>query len=332
MALIAVTGGTGTLGQNLAPTALARGHEVRVLSRRPGASVAAGADLAVADVVSGRGLDRALAGAEVVVHAATSPLRRARTTEIEGTRKVVEAAHKAGAHLIYVSIVGIDHHHFPYYRAKLAAEKIAAACPASWAIARATQFHHLLDRVLAAPVLPVTQHMRFQPVDPGEFAAWLCQMAETRARGRAPDFGGPEVLPIRELRSIRMQTSGRSALLLPAPPIGFLRDFDRGLHLAPGNREGSVTWEQWLRGQCHTGRGAGRRPSLGLRTHFLRNAAVAQVGGSASSMPPLPATCSGAARGRPGTRRSAAVRRPAESCQRFSGKLSDRALRRSSYW
>ena len=48
MALIAVTGGTGTLGQNLVPAALARGHEVRVLSRRPGASVTGAAGLAVA--------------------------------------------------------------------------------------------------------------------------------------------------------------------------------------------------------------------------------------------------------------------------------------------
>jgi uncharacterized protein YbjT (DUF2867 family) len=252
--LIAVTGGTGTLGQSLVPTALARGHEVRVLSRRPGASVAGGADLAVADVVSGQGLDRALAGAEVVVHAATSPLRQARTTEIEGTRNVVEAVQKTGAHLIYVSIVGVDRHRFSYYRAKLAAEKIVAASPVSWAIARATQFHQLLDRALAAPVFPATRHMRFQPVDPGEFAARVCQMAETGAWGRAPDFGGPEILPIGELRSIRKQACGRSALLLPAPPIGFLRDFDRGLHLAPGNRAGSVTWQQWLNRGCHGGR------------------------------------------------------------------------------
>lgn len=92
MALITVTGGTGTLGKSLVSAALARGHEVRVLSRRAGAAVAEGASLAVANVLTGQGLDRALDGAEVVVHAATSPLRRARATEIEGTRRVVEAA------------------------------------------------------------------------------------------------------------------------------------------------------------------------------------------------------------------------------------------------
>lgn len=55
MSLIAVTGGTGTLGQNLVPAALARGDEVRVLSRRACAAVAEGASLAVADVLTGQG-------------------------------------------------------------------------------------------------------------------------------------------------------------------------------------------------------------------------------------------------------------------------------------
>ena len=246
MSLIAVTGGTGTLGQNLVPAALAHGDEVRVLSRRAGAAVAEGASLAVADVLTGQGLDRAFDGAEVVIHAATSPLRRARATEIEGTRRVVEAAEKAAAHLIYVSIVGVDRHRFRYYRAKLAAEQIVAGARTTWAIARATQFHQLLDRVLGAAVFPVTRNMRFQPVDPAQFALRLCDLAKSRYPGRAPDFGGPEVLSIRELRFIRKQTQGRAALLLPVPAVGFLADYDRGLQLAPDHCDGTVTWAQWL--------------------------------------------------------------------------------------
>lgn len=76
MSLIAVTGGTGTLGQNLVSAMLARGHEVRVLSRRAGAAVAEGASLAVADVLTGQGLDRALNGAEVVIHERNWPPSR----------------------------------------------------------------------------------------------------------------------------------------------------------------------------------------------------------------------------------------------------------------
>lgn len=247
MSLIAVTGGTGTLGQNLVSAALARGHEVRVISRRAGTSVADGASLAVADVLTGEGLDHALDGAEVVIHAATSPLRRSRATEVEGTRRVVRSAERAAAHLIYVSIVGVDRHRFPYYRAKLAAEQIVATAQTTWAINRATQFHQLMDRALGAAVFPVTRNMRFQPVDPAEFALRLCDLATSQLCGRAPDFGGPEVLSIRELRSIRRKTRGRAAILFPVPAVGFLADYDRGLHLAPEHRDGTVTWQDWLK-------------------------------------------------------------------------------------
>lgn len=124
-----------------------------------------------------------------------------------------------------------------------------AAAHITWAIARATQFHQLMDSVLGAPVFPVTRNMRFQPVDPAEFAVRFCDLAEAQPPGRARDFGGPEVLPIRELRAIRNHVRGQAARLLPVPAVGFLADFDRGLHLAPHCREGTVTWEQWLKGR-----------------------------------------------------------------------------------
>lgn len=55
MSLIAITGGTGTLGQNLARTALARGHQVRIVSCESDSTVAKGAVLAVANVLTGKG-------------------------------------------------------------------------------------------------------------------------------------------------------------------------------------------------------------------------------------------------------------------------------------
>ena len=246
MSLIAITGGTGTLGQNLARTALARGHQVRIVSRRSDSIVVKGAVLAVANVLTGKGLDRALDGADVVIHAATSPFRRARVTEIDGTRQVAESAGRASAHLLYVSIVGVDRHRFPYYKAKFAAEQILARAKVSYSIARATQFHQLIDAGLGAPVFPVTANMCFQTIDPAEFAVRLCDLAEFRVPGPAPDFGGPQILSVREMRSIRKRTLGRAALLIPVPAIGFLADYDDGLHLAPDHRDGTVTYEQWL--------------------------------------------------------------------------------------
>ena len=61
-----VTGGTGTLGRAVVARLLDAGREARVTSRRPGAATA------VTDLLSGAGVDEAVAGAEAVVHCATT--------------------------------------------------------------------------------------------------------------------------------------------------------------------------------------------------------------------------------------------------------------------
>jgi uncharacterized protein YbjT (DUF2867 family) len=248
MADVLVTGGTGTLGRRLVPRLLAVGHQVRVLTRRPShAGLPPDVRLVTGDVRSGAGLAAAIEGVHVVVHAASSPLRRMRETEVAGTGLVAAAARDAGAHLIYVSIVGVDDHRYPYYRAKLAAERVVADSGAGWTVQRATQFHELLDFVLGKRVFLRTPRLAFQVVDAGEVADRLVELTFATPQGRAADFGGPEVLSVVELNAVRTDITGKRARLLPVPPIGWLADFDRGAHLAPERRAGKVTWGDWLR-------------------------------------------------------------------------------------
>jgi len=248
MAKVLVTGGTGMLGRQLVPRLVHRGHEVRVMSRKPAAHLPEEASWVQGDVLDPDGIRTAVSGMDVVVHAASSPARKARRTEVDGTAHVVDALRGTGAHLIYVSIVGVDHHRFPYYRAKLAAEGVVESSPATWTIQRATQFHDLIDLFLGYPVLPVTRNMRFQPVDTGEVADRLADLVEAGGSGHAPDFGGPEILAIRELAEIRRRETGRRARLVRLPALGFVRDFDDGRHLCPDHRSGRRTWLEWLRG------------------------------------------------------------------------------------
>ena len=251
MAEILVTGGTGLLGRRLAPVLIERGHRVRLLSRHPERG-APGAETVRGDVLTCEGLAEAVAGIDTVIHAATSSRRRIRETEVTGTRNVVEAIGSSKTHLIYVSIVGIDHHRLPYYRAKLEAEGVIAASRVPWTIQRATQFHDLIEMLLGYPVFVSTANMSFQPVDPGELSVRLADLAEAGAAGRAPDFGGPEIRRIKDLARARREITGRRARLLPVARVGPLADFDRGLQLAPAHRDGRITWEQWLRAPAHT--------------------------------------------------------------------------------
>ena len=241
MATVLVTGGTGVLGSYLVPRLVARGHDVRRLSRH-----ASGPDAVRGDVRTGEGIDAAVDGCDVVVHAATNAQRRPRETEVEGTRHIVQAARATGAHVIYVSIVGVDRHRIPYYKAKWEAEQVIESSGIPWTILRATQFHDLVDRILGLRVVPLPRRTPFQPVDGAEVADVLVDLVDRGPSGRAPEVGGPQVLTIKDLNEIRTRVTGRRAFLLPVPPVWFVRDFVDGRHLPSNAVKGRTTWEEWL--------------------------------------------------------------------------------------
>jgi uncharacterized protein YbjT (DUF2867 family) len=248
VATVLVTGGTGSLGSQLVPRLAARGHTVRSFSRhgRPDSgSSPDGVSYARGDVRRGAGLSEASAGVDTVIHAVTSP-RLSRAVELEGTANVMAAAEKAGAHLIYMSIVGVDRMGYAYYRAKYDAERVVESGGARWTIQRATQFHELLDRFLGWKIFPVTKNSSFQPVDTGDVSERLADLVDAGPSGRAEDFGGPTVVPLRQLAAARRSVKGRSAILVPVPAVGPLKDFDEGRHLTPDHADGRVTWEEWL--------------------------------------------------------------------------------------
>lgn len=246
MSVVLVTGGTGTLGRAVVPLLLEAGHDVRVLSRQQAPRVPPGVTACIGDVRTGEGIDAAVAGSDVVIHAASNPRRHVRETEVGGARHVAAAARAADAHLVYVSIVGVDRHRFPYYRAKYAAEQVIAGSGASWTVLRATQFHELIEYMLGRGWFFRTPQLRFQTVDVTEVARQLVGVALGSPAGLLPDVGGPEVLTIERIVADRREVTGRTTRLVRLPAVGFLGDFDAGKHLAPAHPSGGRTWRQWL--------------------------------------------------------------------------------------
>jgi len=244
---ILVTGGSGTLGRAVVRRLLDLGHPVRALTRqgsRPGP-----VEWFTGDLTTGTGLERALDGAGVVLHCASDP-RRPRD-DVEGTARLVEVARRGGAsRLVYISIVGVDRIPFGYYRAKLQAERVFEESALPWTILRATQFHDLVlgfvRQLARLPVLPVPAGIRVQPVDAGEVAGRLVELATGGPLGRAPDFGGPEAREVGDLARAYLRVAGgrRPVLALPVPgrAARALRD-GAGLVPAAG---GHRTWDEFL--------------------------------------------------------------------------------------
>lgn len=245
---VLVTGGTGTLGRELVRQLSAAGQDVRVLARHLPKRASRCVDAFTGDVRTGEGVRAAAEGANVIVHAATNPRRRMRQTEIDGARHVAAAARETGAHLIYVSIVGVDRHRLPYYRAKAAAEEQVAASGASWTVFRSTQFHEFLDQLLRTGWCFRTPHLRFQPIDVSEAARQVTALAARPPQQAVINVGGPQVLAVDELAAQWRELTGRRTRLVRLPRTGFLRDFDDGAHLAPDAPAGGRTWQEWLMG------------------------------------------------------------------------------------
>src|SRR5215207_6541749 len=180
---VLVTGGTGRLGPRLVQPLQQAGHAVKLMSRR-----GAGPGGIRGDLATGRDLDTALAGAEVVVHAATDPQGDPWQVDVAGTRRLVQAVDRDRLrHLVYVSIVGVDRIPYGYYRAKYAAEQVLLASGLPVTIVRVTQFHAAVDELLATarkgPVLPVPMGWRAQPVDVADAAAYLARVARQAPAG-----------------------------------------------------------------------------------------------------------------------------------------------------
>jgi uncharacterized protein YbjT (DUF2867 family) len=150
-----------------------------------------------------------------------------------------------------MSIVGVDRVNLPYYRAKSACEQLVEHSGLPWTIQRTTQFHELIVWMCAIqrwlPVMLMPSGVSFQPIDAGEVAARLADLAGAPPAGRAPDMGGPQICPAVDLA--RAWTRSRS-LRRPVAPVMMIGPGMRGLrdgaHLTPNNTDGRITFDQFL--------------------------------------------------------------------------------------
>ena len=252
---ILVTGGSGRLGRVLVPLLAAAGYNVRIMSRVQGTGPDPRVSCAVADLISGVGLEEAVADIDVIVHAA-SDSRNARAVDVEGTQRLIEVARAARVtHLLYVSIVGIDRIPFAYYQCKLEAEQAIASCGVPFSILRATQFHSfvalLLNEASRYPfIMPIPSGFVVQSVAIEDVAARLCRAIDDGPCGRLRDFGGPEVLPVEEVATAWIGHVRPYVGLWAIPiylPGKVAEAFRAGYNTCPDGERGTETWRDWLR-------------------------------------------------------------------------------------
>lgn len=243
---IVVTGGSGDLGARVVRELRSRGHETVAASRRTGV-----------DLVTGHGLGDVLEGADAVVHTATSQ-SRPQAVDVAGARRIGESLQRLGsrAHVVSVSIVGCDRVPWPYYRAKVDAERALEAAGIPATVVRATQFHSLAAFLGGAGrvgrLSPAIGDMRVQPVD----IDWVARRLADHATGPAPsgyrratDVAGPTAYTAPEVAALLASHDGRGApRVVRVPPLlPVLKRFSEGAILpGPDAETGGRTFEEWL--------------------------------------------------------------------------------------
>ena len=244
---ILLTGGTGTLGRLVTPLLRGAGAELRVLSRQSHEPTA-GIEYVTGDLLKNEGIAAAVDGAETVVHLAGGP-----KGDEEATRNLVQASSRAGVqHLVLISVVAADQVPLGYFRAKLGAERAVAESDVPYTTLRAAQFHDLIllvmQKMSKLPVIPAPHGVRLEPVDTGEVAARMVELALDKPAGMVPDLAGPRVYTLADAARAYLRAGGKHRPLLRVRMPGKAgRVYRAGRNLAgSGADRGKRTWEEFL--------------------------------------------------------------------------------------
>jgi len=197
---LTVIGGTGLIGSQVVQKLTAAGHEA--VPAAPSTGV---------DLLTGKGLDQALEGAEVVVNLANSPTFDEASLAFFRTsmNNLLAAGERAGVrHQVILSIVGVDQvPQLDYYRAKALQEDLLRQGPTPYSIVRATQFFEFMGAVLSETSdddtvrLPAT---RLQPIAAADVADAVVEVSTGPPLQGIWNVAGPDVFPLDELGRVTL--------------------------------------------------------------------------------------------------------------------------------
>ncbi|MNS66096.1 NmrA-like family protein [compost metagenome] len=245
---IVVIGGTGLIGKKVVARVAAQGHDV--LAASPGTGV---------NTLTGEGLAQALAGAQVVVDVANSPLFEDQAVlhffETSG-RNLAAAEKEAGvAHHVALSVVGTDKlEQSGYFRAKIAQEALIRQAGIPYTIVRSTQFLEFLggiaqsagqvDTIRLTPAL-------IQPIASDDVAHAVADAALAAPINGMIDIAGPERFRLSDLVQRYLQATGDKRTVVADPAaLYFGAALQEGTLVPEGEaRLGHIHFEEWIRQQ-----------------------------------------------------------------------------------
>lgn len=242
---ITVLGATGQIGSKVVETLIAQGHEVVAAARNSGV-----------DVLTGAGIDDAVAGADVLVDVVNSPsFEDGPVLEFftTSTANLVAAAQKAGVgHYVALSIVGADG--LPesgYMRAKVAQEKAITGSGLLYTIVRATQFHEFAEMITGSLIVGDELHAPdalIQPIASLDVAAQVAESAVAAPVNGIVDIGGPDKIAFADLARLVLADQGRELSVVVDPQATYFGTPVNATSLVTGDGAvlATIRFTDWL--------------------------------------------------------------------------------------
>jgi uncharacterized protein YbjT (DUF2867 family) len=249
---IVVIGGTGLIGSKAVNSLRDRGHEVVAASPSSGVNT-----------LTGEGLAKALAGAQVVIDVANSPSFEDKPAmdffETSG-RNLLAAEKTAGVkHHVALSVVGTDRLTSSgagslsgYFRAKMAQENLIKASGVPFTIVHATQFFEFVKGIAQSGTDGSTIRLSsvlMQPMAADDVAAAVADVAVAQPINRMIEVAGPDQIRQDELVRQYLSATGdaRKVTTDDKPPRYFGIDVnDQSLVPGTNPRLGRIHFSDWL--------------------------------------------------------------------------------------
>jgi uncharacterized protein YbjT (DUF2867 family) len=230
---VLVTGAAGFIGKRLVKSLLAEGYGVRALVRRPKASLPAGAERVVSDLLEPATLDVAFAGVDTayyLVHSMAGGRAGFERRDRQAAENFTAAAERTGVRrVIYLGGLGGGGDGLSEHLASrlevadilkrgrfsttfLRAAVIIGAGGASFEMIRS-----LVER-LPVMITPRWVSTRCQPIAVDDVIRYLVGcLRDERSAGETFDIGGPEILSYREMMERFARAEQRPLLIIPVP-------------------------------------------------------------------------------------------------------------------
>jgi uncharacterized protein YbjT (DUF2867 family) len=246
----AVIGGTGLIGSRVVENLNAAGHQAVPHALSTGV-----------DIITGEGLEAAVAGADVVINLTNSPtFDDASLAFFQTSMDNLIAASEKGRvrHFVILSIIGVDQvPELDYYRAKLLQEDILKAGPIPYSIVRATQFMEFMDATMAMTTDGDTVRLPRTPIQPiaaADVSSFVAEVAAGSPLNGVINVAGPDVYPLDELGRLTLTTKSDGRSVVTDDTAGMFAVVRGDVLTAPDNaRIATTRYTDWLMRQPHSG-------------------------------------------------------------------------------